>query len=236
MWRAFFLGIGVYLMIAGAECLAVDRVFWRMAPEPPPTLMSLDETGRPEVEGLSPRSLGSLESLVHGGRGLPLLLHHPEADGRRQVSFVAALRGADRTLLHASREAACPPRRKVLRNYYTARIAVEKTCFSGKQPASARASASIPASRRGPGSRLSLDGRGRLLTMEIDINGSPLRDPCVAAPLVASHSQCGPANGRLRLPKSLGSAVGPGENGNERHDEDSRRHEDDDRCERSHDR
>jgi hypothetical protein len=29
MWRAFFLGIGLYLMIAGAECLAVDRVFWR---------------------------------------------------------------------------------------------------------------------------------------------------------------------------------------------------------------
>ena len=27
MWRAFFLGIGVYLMIAGAECLAVDRVY-----------------------------------------------------------------------------------------------------------------------------------------------------------------------------------------------------------------
>ena len=29
MWRALFLGIGVYLMIAGAECLAVDRVVWR---------------------------------------------------------------------------------------------------------------------------------------------------------------------------------------------------------------
>ena len=29
MWRALFLGIGLYLMIAGAECLAVDRVFWR---------------------------------------------------------------------------------------------------------------------------------------------------------------------------------------------------------------
>jgi hypothetical protein len=36
MWRAFFLGIGVYLMIAGAECLAVDRVFWRSTPQPAP--------------------------------------------------------------------------------------------------------------------------------------------------------------------------------------------------------
>ena len=29
MWRALFLGIGIYLMIAGAECLAVERVTWR---------------------------------------------------------------------------------------------------------------------------------------------------------------------------------------------------------------
>ena len=34
MWRAFFLGIGVYLMIAGAECLAVHRVFWPMRRNP----------------------------------------------------------------------------------------------------------------------------------------------------------------------------------------------------------
>ena len=40
MWRAFFLGIGVYLMIAGAECLAVDRVVWRTTPDPAPTMLS----------------------------------------------------------------------------------------------------------------------------------------------------------------------------------------------------
>ncbi len=39
MWRALFLGVGVYLMIAGAECLAVDRVIWRTAPEPAPATM-----------------------------------------------------------------------------------------------------------------------------------------------------------------------------------------------------
>ena len=54
MWRAFFLGIGVYLMIAGAECLAVDRVFWRMAPEPPPTLMSLTKPAAPKSKDFPP--------------------------------------------------------------------------------------------------------------------------------------------------------------------------------------
>jgi len=34
MWRALFLGIGVYLMLAGAQCLTVDRVVWRGSPEP----------------------------------------------------------------------------------------------------------------------------------------------------------------------------------------------------------
>ena len=29
MWRSFFLAIGIYLIIAGSECLAVDRVYWR---------------------------------------------------------------------------------------------------------------------------------------------------------------------------------------------------------------
>ncbi len=37
MWRAFFLGIGVYLMIAGAECLAVERVVWRASADPAPS-------------------------------------------------------------------------------------------------------------------------------------------------------------------------------------------------------
>jgi len=34
MWRAFFLGIGIYMMIAGGECLTVDRVVWRGVAEP----------------------------------------------------------------------------------------------------------------------------------------------------------------------------------------------------------
>ena len=34
MWRALFLGIGIYLIIAGAECLAVERVYWRVHDEP----------------------------------------------------------------------------------------------------------------------------------------------------------------------------------------------------------
>jgi hypothetical protein len=41
MWRAFFLGIGIYLMIAGAECLTVDRVVWRASAPPPSTILPL---------------------------------------------------------------------------------------------------------------------------------------------------------------------------------------------------
>ena len=76
MWRAFFLGIGVYLMIAGAECLAVDRVFWRRRRSP--RRRSIPFRSRPpRSRRISPRPLGPLEPLVHGGRGLPLLLYHP---------------------------------------------------------------------------------------------------------------------------------------------------------------
>jgi hypothetical protein len=41
MWRAFFLGIGLYLIIAGAECLAVDRVIMRMPAEPAPSTTAI---------------------------------------------------------------------------------------------------------------------------------------------------------------------------------------------------
>ncbi len=85
MWRALFLGIGVYLMIAGAECLAVDRVIWR-GPRARSGDDAFSETGAPETEGFPPRPVGPLEPPLHGGRGLPVLVHHPEADGWRQVS------------------------------------------------------------------------------------------------------------------------------------------------------
>jgi len=34
MWRAFFLAIGIYMCILGAECLAVET--FEMAPDEPP--------------------------------------------------------------------------------------------------------------------------------------------------------------------------------------------------------
>jgi hypothetical protein len=37
MWRSFFLAIGIYLIIAGAECLGVDRVYMRAQGEPAKT-------------------------------------------------------------------------------------------------------------------------------------------------------------------------------------------------------
>ena len=54
MWRAFFLGIGVYLMIAGAECLAVDRVFWRTTPEPAPTAIPFQKPAAPKPKDFPP--------------------------------------------------------------------------------------------------------------------------------------------------------------------------------------
>jgi hypothetical protein len=54
MWRALFLGIGIYLMIAGAECLAVDRVTWRGGAEPPPSAISFTSAPKPKEAAPEP--------------------------------------------------------------------------------------------------------------------------------------------------------------------------------------
>ena len=54
MWRALFLGIGVYLMIAGAECLAVDRVFWRTTPQPAPPPSAFQKPAPPKPNDFPP--------------------------------------------------------------------------------------------------------------------------------------------------------------------------------------
>ena len=36
MWRSFFLAVGIYLMLFGVQCLAVDRVYLRLHDDPPP--------------------------------------------------------------------------------------------------------------------------------------------------------------------------------------------------------
>lgn len=38
MWRAVFLGLGIFLMILGLQFLAVDKAILRSREEPPPTL------------------------------------------------------------------------------------------------------------------------------------------------------------------------------------------------------
>ena len=53
MWRALFLGIGIYLMIAGAECLAVDRVVWRGGAEPAPAALSFGSPA-PKLKDIAP--------------------------------------------------------------------------------------------------------------------------------------------------------------------------------------
>jgi hypothetical protein len=54
MWRAFFLGIGIYLMIAGAECLAVDRVFLRTTPDPAPSVIPFSKPAAPKLKEFPP--------------------------------------------------------------------------------------------------------------------------------------------------------------------------------------
>ena len=36
MWRGFFLAIGIYMMILGAECLGVEKVNLKAREAPPP--------------------------------------------------------------------------------------------------------------------------------------------------------------------------------------------------------
>jgi hypothetical protein len=54
MWRAFFLGIGMYMMLAGAQCLAVDRVIWRAAAEPASTVIPLPKITAPKGKEFPP--------------------------------------------------------------------------------------------------------------------------------------------------------------------------------------
>jgi hypothetical protein len=42
MWRAFFLAVGFFLMILGAQCLAVDRVSLKIHDEPPAPISPFD--------------------------------------------------------------------------------------------------------------------------------------------------------------------------------------------------
>ena len=42
MWRAFFLAIGVTMILVGLECLAVDRVYLKARDDPPPANWPFD--------------------------------------------------------------------------------------------------------------------------------------------------------------------------------------------------
>jgi len=54
MMRALFLGIGFYLMIAGLQCMAVDRVFWRASGEPAPTMIPFQKPAAPQPKEFPP--------------------------------------------------------------------------------------------------------------------------------------------------------------------------------------
>ena len=42
MWRAFFLAIGIFLVILGVECLGVERVQLRIHDKPPAPVSPFD--------------------------------------------------------------------------------------------------------------------------------------------------------------------------------------------------
>ena len=54
MWRAFFLAIGVFLVILGVECLGVEKVNLRFRNAPPPPTSLFD----------SQKKVGSPKTLV----------------------------------------------------------------------------------------------------------------------------------------------------------------------------
>lgn len=54
MLRAFFLAIGTYLIIAGAQCLAVDRVFWQATGEPVPSAIPFQKPAAPQPKEFPP--------------------------------------------------------------------------------------------------------------------------------------------------------------------------------------
>jgi len=43
MWRAFFLAVGVSLVILGAECLAVQKITLKLREDPPPAQTPFQE-------------------------------------------------------------------------------------------------------------------------------------------------------------------------------------------------
>ena len=111
MWRAFFLGIGVYLMIAGAECLAVDRVFWRMAPEPPPTLMSLTKPASPKSKDFPPLP-GFPGVSCPRGRWFASIPSPSRSGWAAASEFCSGSSRRSTAPCFTGREAACHPRRK----------------------------------------------------------------------------------------------------------------------------
>lgn len=49
MWRAFFLAIGIYMMMFGLQCLAVERVHLRLHDDPPAPVAPPPPTEPPKV-------------------------------------------------------------------------------------------------------------------------------------------------------------------------------------------
>jgi len=57
MWRSFFLACGVFIMLLGAQCLAVEKMVLNMKGDPPPRTSPWDNEPKPApaVEWVPPQ-------------------------------------------------------------------------------------------------------------------------------------------------------------------------------------
>jgi hypothetical protein len=55
MWKSFFVAIGVYLFLLGAQCLVCERFVWRASgPPPAPVAAGVDVKPAPPPRGWAP--------------------------------------------------------------------------------------------------------------------------------------------------------------------------------------
>ena len=78
MWRAFFLAIGVFLVILGVECLGVERVQLRIHEKPPAPVSPFDTEAREGApKQIIPPPWAPWSLLSSGDGDVPLFLHDP---------------------------------------------------------------------------------------------------------------------------------------------------------------
>ena len=125
MWRAFFLALGIYVFLLGAQCLAVERFILKSrlpAPKADNAIISTEPKIGPNTRARPPRVCSLDPDERRRGR-LRLLVHAPRDGWRRNSACVAERRTAwynaysnslYNSILHAPSQA--PPMTTAARN------------------------------------------------------------------------------------------------------------------------